>query len=102
MEGVSKMYNYVRAQYGVNPALGAWVFHTETRNWGVIARENKRCSHYVMVRFDGRRRADPCHPTALDYSSPLGPTLVGALRRALQDDRPTETIAPSHNAGEGK
>lgn len=77
------MYNYVRNQYAVNPALGAWVFHTETKNWGVITRENKSCSHYVMVRFQGRRHSDPCHPTALNYSSPFGPTLIGELERSL-------------------
>ncbi len=73
------MYNYVRAQYAVNPVVGNSAFHTETKKWGVIARENKTCSHYVMVRFDGRKRADPCHPTALDYSRPDGPTLVDVL-----------------------
>lgn len=76
------MYAYVRSQYGVNPAVGAHVFHTETKNWGVITREDKSCSHYVMVRFEGRRHVVPCHPTALDYSSPHGPTLTQALRAA--------------------
>lgn len=36
---------------------------------GTVAREDRSQSHYVMVRFDGRKFASPCHPTSLEYLS---------------------------------
>lgn len=70
-------YNYVRRVYGVNPIPGERVRHTELRgpgSLGTITRERPSQGHHVMVRFDGRKHADPCHPTALEY---LGPASDG-------------------------
>jgi hypothetical protein len=64
------MYDYVKRSYGVEPKVGARVRHTETGQFGEIAPEGRSQQHYVMVRFDGRKHADPCHPTALDYNPP--------------------------------
>lgn len=61
-------YEYVKKSYGVFPEVGARVRHNETNKSGVISREDKSMSHYVMVKFDGRKFASPCHPTALDYA----------------------------------
>lgn len=64
-------YDYVRRAYGVDPVVGARVRHTElkgARAFGTIAREDRSQGHHVMVRFDGRSWADPCHPTSLDYA----------------------------------
>lgn len=61
-------YDYVRRAYGVDPRVGARVQHTETGNHGEIVRESKSQAHYVMVKFDGRNFASPCHPTALKYA----------------------------------
>jgi len=62
-------YAYVRRNYSVDPRIGERVRHTELRkdSLGTIAAEDPSCSHYVMVRFDGKRDALPCHPTALEY-----------------------------------
>jgi hypothetical protein len=64
----SKSYDYVRRGYGVDPVVGARVRHTVTLQFGEIARESRSQAHYVMVRFDGRTWAAPCHPTELDYN----------------------------------
>lgn len=61
-------YDYVRRAYGVDPKVGARVRHTETGNFGVIARARLGEGHRVQVRFDGSRYALPCHPAALDYA----------------------------------
>jgi len=61
------MYDYVRRAYGVDPQVGQRVRHTEINRFGTIAPEDKSCLHYVKVRFDGRKWADTCHPTALEY-----------------------------------
>lgn len=60
-------YDYVRRTYGVDPKVGQRVRHTEIDRYGVITPENKGFGHYVRVRFDGRKYADNCHPTALEY-----------------------------------
>jgi hypothetical protein len=63
-------YDYVRSAYGVNPVVGARVRHTELKGpgaFGIIAKPGS-AGHYVYVRFDGKKHADPCHPTALDYA----------------------------------
>jgi hypothetical protein len=63
-------YGYVRRTYGVDPVIGARVRHTELKGpgaFGTIAKPGL-AGHYVYVRFDGKKHADPCHPTALDYS----------------------------------
>lgn len=62
-------YDYVRRNYPVDPQVGQRVTLAEGRQRpsGVVTRENKSQSHYVMVRFDGQRHASPCHPTSLEY-----------------------------------
>lgn len=60
-------YDYVRRTYGVNPGVGQRVQHTVTKDFGHIAREDLSQGHRVMVRFDGKKFALPCHPTELDY-----------------------------------
>lgn len=60
-------YDYVKRTYRVRPIVGERVYHKETKNYGVVAREDKSQSHYVMVRFDGMKQRLPCHPTALEY-----------------------------------
>jgi hypothetical protein len=67
MEG--KMYDYVRRTYSVDPKVGAPVQHTITLRYGKIARENRSQAHYVMVKFEGKNHALPCHPTELYYLS---------------------------------
>ena len=74
-------YDYVRRMYGVNPVVGERVRHTELRGagaFGTIARERPSQGHHVMVRFDGRGHADPCHPTTLEYLGPTPDTTGGA------------------------
>ena len=64
-------YDYIKRAYGVDPAVGARVRHTEMkgpRSYGTIAREAPSQGHHVMVRFDGQKFASPCHPTSLDYA----------------------------------
>jgi hypothetical protein len=68
--GGTMSYDYIKRAYSVSPEVGARVRHTETNRNGVITREDRSQSHYVMVRFDGDKRSLPCHPTALDYSPP--------------------------------
>jgi hypothetical protein len=60
-------YEYIKRTYDFQPEVGKRVRHLETRNSGVIARENHSMSHYVMVRFDERKHIVPCHPSALEY-----------------------------------
>lgn len=69
------MYDYVRRTYQVNPIVGERVIFTEykERPAGTIAREDKSCSHYVMVKFDNARWPSPCHPTSLEYLGPAQP-----------------------------
>ncbi len=62
-------YDYVRRAYGVDPRPGSRVRHTETGEYGTIARlRPKDAAHYVHVVFDGQKHSAPCHPTALDYA----------------------------------
>jgi hypothetical protein len=62
------MYDYIRQAYGLDFKPGQRVHHNEGCNLpdGTVARENKNQAHHVMVRFDGRKHSDPCHPKALD------------------------------------
>lgn len=62
------MYDYVRRTYDVDPQVGLWVTHTVTGRKGVITREDKSAGHYVQVKFEGYKKALPCHPTELQYS----------------------------------
>lgn len=63
-------YDYIKQNYGVNPKPGNVVYHTVTKQWGVIKRESKSASHYVQVAFEGSKFAVPCHPTELQYDLP--------------------------------
>lgn len=66
-------YDYVRKYYGVDPRPGSRVRHTETNQFGVIARLRPRdAAHHVQVVFDGHKHSSPCHPTSLDYEPDLG------------------------------
>lgn len=58
-------YDYIKQTYNVEPKVGDRVTHEVTKQSGVIARENRSQSHYVMVRFDGRKHLLPCHPLEL-------------------------------------
>ncbi len=60
-------YEYVRRAYGVSPTIGDRVRHQVTGESGTIRREDRSQAHYVMVLFDGKKFALPCHPTELDY-----------------------------------
>ena len=61
------MYDYIKRTYSFQPEIGKRVRHTVTNGEGVIAREARSMSHYVMVKFDGRKFAAPCHPGELAY-----------------------------------
>lgn len=63
-------YEYIKSTYGVSPEPGKVVYHTVTKQWGVIKRESKSASHYVQVTFEGNKHAVPCHPTELMYDLP--------------------------------
>ena len=63
-------YEYVKRAYSVDPVIGNRVRHTTTGNFGQITREDRGQSHYVQVRFDGKKFSLPCHPTELDYAVP--------------------------------
>lgn len=60
-------YDYIKQTYGVSPEPGKIVYHTVTKEWGVITREDRSASHYAQVKFEGARHASPCHPTDLQY-----------------------------------
>lgn len=60
-------YEYIKQTYGVSPEPGKVVYHTVTKEWGVVKRENRSASHYVQVTFEGARHPVPCHPTELLY-----------------------------------
>jgi hypothetical protein len=60
-------YDYIKRSYDFQPEVGRRVRQLETGNSGVIARENRSMSHYVMVRFDERKHSTPCHPSSLEY-----------------------------------
>lgn len=62
-------YGYVRRMYGVDPVIGERV-RMKGYPPGTIRAEDQSCSHYVMVQFDGRNFAAPCHPTDLEYLGP--------------------------------
>ena len=80
-------YDYVRQAYGLNPVVGRRVRHNEIDKWGTICRENKGQSHYVMVKFDGRRHSVPCHPKALDYySAPNAPSQTSQQDSSAPED----------------
>lgn len=68
--GVSMSYDYIKRTYGVSPEPGNVVYHTVTKQWGVIKRESKSASHYVQVAFEGQKHSSPCHPTELQYDLP--------------------------------
>ena len=61
-------YDYIIRYYGLEFAPGDPVIHTVTNRPGVVTRENKSQSHYVMVRFGGQRHSLPCHPEELERS----------------------------------
>src|ERR1700693_831824 len=63
-------YDYIKRTYGVSPEPGKVVYHTVTKQWGIIKRESKSASHYVQVTFEGCKHASPCHPTELQYDLP--------------------------------
>jgi hypothetical protein len=65
-------YEYIRKAYRVAPVVGQRVQHEVTRKFGLIARENKSSSHYVMVKFEGSKHSLPCHPLELGLS-PMPP-----------------------------
>lgn len=69
-------YAYIQRTYGVAPRVGQRVRFNEgppaAHKLGTVAREDPGCAHYVMVRFDGKRHASPCHPRALDYDPQEG------------------------------
>lgn len=58
-------YNYIKQRYGLTFEVGDRVRHTITKMPGTVRRENKSASHYVQVRFDGRRTVNSCHPQEL-------------------------------------
>lgn len=60
-------YDYIKRTYAFQPKVGRRVRHTEINREGVITREDRGMSHYVQVRFDGRKYSDPCHPETLVY-----------------------------------
>jgi hypothetical protein len=60
-------YDYIKRTYTFQPQVGRRVRHTVTGDSGVIAREDRSASHYVQVKFDGRKFAAPCHPMELTY-----------------------------------
>lgn len=60
-------YDYIKRTYDFKPEVGRRVRHTVTNNDGVIAREAPGMSHYVQVKFDGKKFSLPCHPGELAY-----------------------------------
>lgn len=60
-------YDYIKRNYGFSPEVGRVVYHTVTKGYGVITRENKSAGHYVQVKFEGSKHSDPCHPSELQY-----------------------------------
>lgn len=68
-------YDYVKRTYCVSFNIGQRVRHTVTKQYGVVAREDKSASHYVQVRFDGRAHRLPCHPHELEYLRTEAPTV---------------------------
>jgi hypothetical protein len=62
-------YDYIKRTYSFQPEVGRRVRHAVTQEDGVIKREDKGMGHYVMVLFDGRKHALPCHPGELAYIS---------------------------------
>ena len=59
-------YDYIRRRYGRNFAELMSVKHTVTGRDGIVKREDKSQSHYVMVRFAGDKHRVPCHPEELE------------------------------------
>lgn len=57
-------YSYIKKMYGFEAVVGRRVRH-ETEGEGTVAPEDRSCQHYVMVKFDGRKHAGPCHPGEL-------------------------------------
>ena len=60
-------YDYIKRTYEFQPEIGRRVRHTVTERDGIIDREADGMGHYVMVKFDGKKYAAPCHPGELAY-----------------------------------
>lgn len=66
------MYEYIQKAYCRSFNIGERVVHEVTRLVGTVTKEDKTCSHYVMVKFDGRRFSSPCHPQELEKHKEVG------------------------------
>jgi hypothetical protein len=60
-------YGFIQGYYGLQFTPGLRVQHTVTKECGKVGREDRSQMHYVMVRFDGRKHASPCHPRELVF-----------------------------------
>lgn len=60
-------YDYIKRAYGLEFSAGQRVRHIEIDKLGTVARCKESSGHYVQVRFDGKKHADPCHPQALEF-----------------------------------
>lgn len=58
-------YEYIKRTYGLTFVPGQRVRHSVTGGDGTVKREAASMGHYVMVAFDGRKHASPCHPEEL-------------------------------------
>jgi hypothetical protein len=58
-------YSYIYRTYGLAFEVGQRVQHDETGEIGVVVKEARSHTHYVRVRFDGRKCPGLCHPQAL-------------------------------------
>lgn len=67
-------YAYIERAYGLTFTPGERVRHTESAQVGLgtVRKVKQSHAHYVMVLFDGRKHADPCHPQALEKVAPEG------------------------------
>jgi hypothetical protein len=63
---MSDQYAYIKQRYGVAFAFRDRVRHTINGKAGMVVREDPSQAHYVMVRFDDRKYAVPCHPGELE------------------------------------
>jgi hypothetical protein len=59
-------YAYIERTYGLRFSPGDRVHHTVTKQNGTVKRENPSVGHYVMVAFDSKKFAVPCHPGELE------------------------------------
>lgn len=61
-------YDYIRRTYGLDFKPGDRVRFVDGRT-GTVKRENVSQGHYVMVMFDQKTFASPCHPGELTIIS---------------------------------